>query len=154
MTPSRPRLAPLVIGALLVGLFDITFACTYWYLQRDVPPIRVFQSVAAGLLGRDSFTGGVATAVLGGVLHWFIASGVVTTYFLASGRIPALIRRPVLFGALYGIAVYFVMTHVVVALSAAPPSKSWTWMWFVCSLIVHAFLIGVPSALAARAARA
>jgi hypothetical protein len=153
VTAPRPRLAPLMIGALLVGAFDITFACTYWHLARNVPPIRVFQSVAAGLLGRDAFTGGLATAALGGVLHWFIASGVVAVYFLASGKLPALTRRPVLFGALYGIAVYFVMTYVVVALSAAPPPRSWSWTWFLCSLVVHAFLIGVTSALAARSAR-
>jgi hypothetical protein len=148
------RLRALLTGGLVVGCFDIVYAMTFWYLYRDVPPTRVLQSVASGVLGRDAFTGGNAAAALGLALHFFIAVNVVAAYYLVSGRLAILLRRPVVFGALYGVAVYFVMQHVVVPLSASPPPKNaWLPIWVVCSLLVHAFLIGVPAALFARRAR-
>ena len=143
----------LLLGGLVVGAFDITYACTFWYVKRGVSPVRVLQSVAAGVLGRDSFTGGTGSAALGLVLHFFIACNVVAFYYLVSGKIAALVRQPFVFGPLYGLGVYFFMTYVVVALSRSPQPKSWDWTWFLCSLAVHALLIGLPAALFARRAR-
>ncbi|MBA3759414.1 MAG: hypothetical protein H0X07_02700 [Gemmatimonadales bacterium] len=42
-------------------------------MKSDVLAIRIFQSVAAGLLGQASFEGGAATAALGLALHYLIA---------------------------------------------------------------------------------
>jgi hypothetical protein len=64
----------VLLGGLVAGTFDITYACTFWYLKRGVLPKRVLQSVASGLLGDASFTGGGRTAALGLVLHFFIAT--------------------------------------------------------------------------------
>jgi uncharacterized membrane protein YagU involved in acid resistance len=60
------------------------------------------------------------TAALGGgVLHFFIAFVIVVVYFLASRRAPVLTRHAVALGMAYGIVVYFVMSHIVIPLSAA-----------------------------------
>jgi hypothetical protein len=50
--------AALVGGGLVVGSLDITYAILFWSF-RDVKPIRVFQSVAAGVLGPASREGGI-----------------------------------------------------------------------------------------------
>jgi hypothetical protein len=50
--------------------------------------MRIFQSIASGLLGKAAFEGGVGTAVLGLILHVFIASSIVTTFYLVSRRFP------------------------------------------------------------------
>ena len=87
-------------------------------------PSRILQSIAAGLLGRASFQGGAATAALGLVLHFFIAFGIVGTYFVVARAVPALTRRPFLTGPLYGLVAYGVMNYVVVPLSAAASGGS------------------------------
>src|SRR5580765_3558195 len=74
-------------GGLACGVFDITQACVAWGIQNDLPPMRIFQSVAAGLLGTKSFQGGMKTAILGGVLHFFIAFSWAAIYYIASRRL-------------------------------------------------------------------
>ena len=58
---------PVLAGGLLAGALDITYACVFWAVKADLPPTRIFQSVAAGLLGEASFEGGAATAAAGPV---------------------------------------------------------------------------------------
>lgn len=55
-------------------------------------PVRVFQGIAAGVLGRESFNGGLPAALAGAGLHAFIASVGVVVYRLASRKLPALAR--------------------------------------------------------------
>ncbi|MEA2569723.1 MAG: hypothetical protein QOI24_1724 [Acidobacteriota bacterium] len=142
--------AALLVGAFVVGTLDLLFAIGFW-LPKGVAPIRILQSIAAGVLGRASFTGGKQTAVLGGLLHYFIAFVIVLVYWLSAKRIEILQRKPILLGALYGIGVYLFMNYVVIPLSAAKPSR-FNLVWVVASVIVHMFLIGVPAAIAARKA--
>jgi hypothetical protein len=153
--PHRPRspwLAVLV-GGLVAGVLDIAYACIFWAIKAGVPPGRIFQSVAAGLLGREAaVAGGASTAALGLALHFFIALTVAVVYYTAARYAAALWRRPWLYGALYGVAVYGVMQYVVVPLSRAGGGGGRNLLWDVLSILVHAFGIGVPVALAARAA--
>src|SRR5688572_32868627 len=109
MTPRKA----LALGTLVVGTLDILDALIFFGL-RGARPIRIFQAIAAGLLGRSSFEGGLATALLGGVLHYFIAFSIVGVYFLASRRASVLTRHAVALGMLYGIVAYFVMSYVVI----------------------------------------
>jgi len=143
---------PVLAGGLLAGALDITYACLFWAMKADLPPTRIFQSVAAGLLGKASFEGGAATAALGLSLHFFIACTMALTYYFVSRRWTVLVRRPVPLGIAYGLLLYVVMNFVVVPLSAASAgSRDPTWI--ALTVAVHAFLIGLPIALlASRAA--
>jgi uncharacterized membrane protein YagU involved in acid resistance len=142
---------PVLAGGLLAGTLDIVYACVFWAAKADVPPSRIFQSVAAGLLGAASFEGGTSTAALGLILHFFIACTMAVTYYLAARRWPVLARRPVGLGIAYGLLLYVVMNYIVVPLSAAGPgSRDPTWV--ALSVAVHAFLIGLPIAWFARRA--
>jgi uncharacterized membrane protein YagU involved in acid resistance len=89
--------------------------------------------------------------VIGAALHYFIALCIVLVYWLAGRRYDILLRRPVLYGSAYGVLVYLVMNYVVIPLSATK-RPAFLLSWVVCSVLVHAFLIGVPAALFARAA--
>jgi len=124
-----------------------------FWIPRGATTRGILQSISAGLLGRASFEGGMRTAILGAALHYFIAFAIVATYWQASKWFPVLIRRPVLVGAIYGILVYGFMNYVVIPLSAAAQPR-FLLSWVLCSVLVHALLIGVPAALFARAARA
>lgn len=144
-------LALVLAGGFVAGMLDITYACVFWALKRGVAAQRILQSVAAGLLGEASFTGGRATAALGLALHYFIALSMAVVYYLVARRWSLLSQRPVACGALYGLLLYGIMNYVVVPLSAAGP-RSGDPLWIVLSIVVHAFLIGVPIALFVRRA--
>lgn len=139
--------AYVLAGGLVAGTLDITYAWAFWALKAGVSAQRIFQSVARGLLGPASFEGGVATAALGLFLHYFIATTMSATYYLAARRWPALRERPVACGAAYGLALYGVMNYVVVPLSAARGGGSGGALWVTLSVVVHVLLIGVPIAL-------
>jgi len=142
----------VLIGGLVVGTLDITYACVFWALKAGVPPQRIFQSVAKGVLGAAAFTSGAASAALGLFLHYFIATTMSIVYYLVARRWTALVDRPLLFGAAYGLVLYAVMSYIVVPLSAARGGGSGGTLWVALSIIVHALLIGVPIALFARKA--
>ena len=90
---------------------------------------------------------------LGLLLHFVIAFGVVATYLLATRLIPALNRRPWLYGLLYGVVVYAVMNLVVVPLSAAALGSGPTPLVVrVNGVLIHMFGVGLPAALVAARA--
>jgi hypothetical protein len=124
----------------------------FWAIKAGVPARRILQSVAAGLLGESSFTGGAATAALGLALHLLIAVSMSVTYYLVAGRWALLRERAVLCGAGYGLLLYGIMNYVVVPLSAAGPGSK-NPLWVGLTVAVHALLIGIPIALFARRAR-
>ncbi len=150
-SPARPRAFDTILyGGLVAGVLDITYALTFSAL-RGVTTTQVLQFVASGLIGRAAFGGGRATAALGLLLHFLIALLIAAIYYGASLRLPTLLRRPLLWGPLFGVAAYFVMNYVVVPLSATPkPSSPFSLASFVSGLLVHAFFIGLPIALFAR----
>ena len=150
---DRPMWTPgraLLLGGLTVGVLDGLDALVFFGL-RGVPPARVFQGIASGLLGRSAFAGGMATALLGVFLHFFIAFAVVTAYHLAARRLPALTQRPWIYGPLYGLLVYAVMNFVVIPLSAIAARSPSTGV-LLNGLLIHALGVGLPAALSARAA--
>lgn len=143
----------MFLGALTVGVLDILDAFVFVGL-RGVPLIRVPQGIAAGLLGREAArAGGLSTAALGMLLHFCIATTVVATYFFASRRLPFLVRRPWLYGPLYGLVVWGVMNFVVIPLSAIPSGPR-ALSGIINGILIHLVGVGLPSALFARAALA
>lgn len=141
----------IIYGALVVGALDLLDALVFFGL-RGAAPIRICQSIAAGLLGRAAFQGGAATAALGVALHFFIATCVVVTFYLASLRLPVLVRQAVTAGVVYGLAVYGVMNYIVIPLSALGGRGPFVLPVFINGLLIHAFGVGLPAALFVRAA--
>ena len=69
--PEKSRAVPAIAtGGLIVGILDITSAFITWWC-RGVGPVRGLQGIAAGLLGSQSFHGGLVTAGLGLTIHFF-----------------------------------------------------------------------------------
>ena len=151
--PARAltRRRAILYGTLAVGTFDILDAFVFFGTVRDVPPIRILQSVASGVLGRAAYEGGWGAAALGLTLHFTIAFGIVTTFFLVSRRWRILAQHPFVFGPLYGLVVYAVMNLVVVPLSAAVVGHK-TWPVIANGLMIHMLGVGLPSAVFVKAA--
>ncbi|PYY15824.1 MAG: hypothetical protein DMG60_16600 [Acidobacteria bacterium] len=91
----------------------------------------------------------MATAALGLFLHFVIAFGAATVYFVASRFMSFLTKHAVTAGFLYGIAVYFFMQRVVIPLSAARRS-AFSLKMMVIGIVIHMFCVGLPIALSVR----
>lgn len=150
--PLRSPLRAILLGGLIVGALDGLDAVIFFGL-RGVSTIRIFQAIAAGLLGREAFQGGLPTAALGVVLHYTIATAVVAIAYLLARRIPALTTRPILVGACYGIGVWLVMSYLVVPLSAANTAAR-TAPVVINGIMIHIVGVGIPAWLVARKAPA
>ncbi len=137
----------IATGTLAVGILDGLDAVVFFGL-RGATPVRIFQGIASGLLGRASFLGGATTALLGLALHFTVACGIVSTYVLISRRIAPLRERPWTFGVPYGIVAYFVMNLVVIPLSAIGHPNFALWP-FLNGILIHGLVIGPTSALVA-----
>ena len=146
-----PRFRYVVLGGLAAGVLDLIYICSLWAF-RGVSPVRILQAIAAGWLGHDqAVAGGYASALLGLVSHFSIAVAMAFAYGAVALRIPALIRHPYRFGALYGLLLYALMTYVVVPLSAAGTGHAPAWQWInLAHIAAHMLLVGIPCALAAR----
>lgn len=152
----RPRsqgpLFHLLLGGAVLGTLDMLFAYLFW-MSKGASLGGIFRSIAAGVLGESSRTGGAPAAWLGAGLHYFIATAMVVVYYLVSRKYPALIRRPIAWGLPYGLVLYLVMNFVVLPLSAAGMANFDNTAWVVSSIVMHA-VFGVICAIFARKALA
>lgn len=146
--PLRSPLRTILLGGLIVGALDGLDAIIFFGL-RGASTIRIFQAIAAGLLGRDAFQGGLPTAALGVVLHYAIATTIVAVAYQLARRFPALTTRPIVVGACYGIGVWLVMNFVVVPLSAANGAAR-TAPVLINGLLIHMLGVGIPAWLVVR----
>jgi uncharacterized membrane protein YagU involved in acid resistance len=146
---QRSGLWAVLVGGSIAGTLDIIFAISF-AVYNGATPIRLLQTVASGLLGKDSFTGGISTAALGLALHFgmsFIWAGL---FLVAARRVPKLMHHPALYGIIFGVIVFFAMRLVVLPLSAFPYPVTFKPLATVLDLLSHALLFGVPIALATR----
>ena len=141
----------VLVGGLVGGALDILFAISF-AAYNGIPAMRLLQSVASGLLGRDAYSGGTPTAALGLTLHFAMAIAFAGAFVLASRRLPLLVGRPYIFGGLFGVGVFLFMRFVVLPWSAFPHPVSFKPLATTLDLLSHVFLFGIPIALAAKAA--
>src|SRR5450755_1478849 len=99
----------ILLGGLIAGVLDGLDAVVFYGLSFGVTPTALFQHIASGLLGTGSFRGGWYTTVLGVGLHFTIAIGAAAVYYAASLFLPALFRKPWVYGPTFGILVYLFM---------------------------------------------
>jgi hypothetical protein len=137
------KLRILTIG-LFAGTLDIADALIFneW---RGITPTRVLQYIASGVLGTASFHGGPASAGLGLALHYLVALGWTTLFYMASRKLTVLTRRPVLCGLVYGGLIYLVMNFVVLPASSVPHASNPTTIASLVNGILALLLcIGLP----------
>lgn len=141
----------ILYGGLAVGILDGLFALIFYGLVMGAKPMRIFQSVASGLLGRASVEGGIRTFLLGILLHFVVALCIAAVYYVASLKLPVLIHYAVVSGLIYGMIAYLGMKNIVIPLSAiGRRSPLPSLPVFLIEIIGHALLVGLPIALLAR----
>ncbi len=145
---TLPVSRAILYATLVVGALDAADGVVFRGLHGQ-NPIQVLQYIASSLLGARSFSGGLASAGLGLVLHFAIARVVATIYILASQRVAVLRTQWALLGLLYGAAVWTIINLAVLPLTAVARSPV-TIAALLNGVIGHALFVGLPSASSRR----
>ena len=139
----RSALLAIAVGGGVAGTLDLLQACILF--GWDIPLV-----IAAGLLGRQAFNGGVGTYVVGVCLHFFIACSAAAIYYAASRRLIFLKEHPLVCGLFFGGAVQEVMNLIVLPLSALHSRGPYKLHDLILGLAVHMVVIGLPIAFSVR----
>jgi hypothetical protein len=144
--PPRPLLA-ILVGGLIVGVLDMSYAMLVYSPKA---PLLIPQGIAGGVLGPNGQLGGTTgTTILGFILHFTIALGSTTVFYIASRQWTFMTQQPVISGVIFGSCVYLFMHFVVIPLSALPPGH-WHWSTQIKEFIWHWFGVGLPIAFTVR----
>jgi hypothetical protein len=142
----------IVLGGLAIGVLDFLDASIFFTQYFQIPLSRVWQAVAAGVLGREAATaGGWNTAALGIFLHFVVSFCIATVYFIGTRFTGFLVKHPIVSGVVFGVIAHYVMQYVVIPLSAAGGAAPAPFRWpvFLNSVVGHALFVGLPVALIA-----
>ncbi len=137
--------AGVAASGLLGGALDLLFAFIFYGYQGAGPQI-ILRSIASGVLGSASFSAGPWVLPLGAALHFFIAVCAAFVFYLASRSLTVLVRRPVLCGAVFGVAMYVFMHSLVLPLSRVH-HRVLPLHDVIGELFSHVFLFGIVIAL-------
>lgn len=140
-----------ILAAILVsGTLDILSAFMFGAMA-GASPGRILRYVASGPFGDSMREGGTAAAALGLGVHYALMSVMVAVYFLVVARIEPARRTWYLSGALYGIAIYLVMSWIVVPtrFGTEPSLDPWR---VGNALFSHIVCVGLPMAFIASRA--
>ena len=149
--PEKVRGLPAILNAgAVAGAMDITAASIQAWLAGRTP-MRMLQGIAVGWFGRSSLQGGVLTAAVGFVTHFFIATAWAAIYWYASRRFLVLVRHAWVCGTVYAIMVYGVMYEIVMPLSMIHRRIPRTPQAILIGLLIHIVCVGLPIALIVRA---
>ena len=147
-SPAYSALRTVLTIAAVAGTADITAACIHAAFF-GATPVRVFHSVAAGLLGPRSFAGGAATAALGLFLHYFIMTCWASAFYLASRKLKFMVNQWYVWGPVYGTLVHLFMQFVTIPLSAIAPRPFHAGN-FLIGLGIHVVCVGTAIAYTTR----
>lgn len=150
ISPRRRALAAILWITLVAGTLDIGENIIY-NAFRSVTPYMIFQYIASGLIGRAAFGAGWASVALGVLIHYLIAFTWAAIFFMASWKLPVLVRRAVVAGLIYGGIVYLLMTYLVLPLTRVPHlTRPITLAGRVNAIAALLFCIGLTIALLTR----
>jgi len=139
-------LKPIAVGTLVAGTLDILFAMILTLIfGREIP--NMLRYVASGPFPA-AMEMGTNGAILGLLVHFTLMGIMAAAFVIATRRIPALVEKPILWGALYGLATYVVLNWIVVPLrfgTPLPPKP----LSIATQLFAHVVLVGIPIALIA-----
>ncbi len=150
-----PALAALLVAGAVAGTLDASFITIAYVLPGRITLLRLFQGIAKAVLGPAAYQGGLATALLGLAMHYFVALSWAALFAFAarSGwlrRQIAALPGALLAGAVYGVVIFGVMTFIVLPLTRATRGPLFTFNFYL-QLAAHILIIGIPIVLVVRA---
>jgi hypothetical protein len=137
-----------VLAGLVTGVTDGLFSSVLSVAFYHSTVTRLFQGVAATVLGPSAFEGGMPTAALGVLMHFGVAlswSAVFLVLLDRSRWMRGALRSPygvLKVAAVYGLFIWLVMSLLVIPLLLHRPPAI-TIRWWV-QLIGHFPFVGLP----------
>jgi hypothetical protein len=149
VVPTRltHALKMILWGGLVAGILDGADAVIIIPRLKHIAAIRILQFIASGLLGIRAFRGGWEAVLLGPAVHFLIAIGAAAIYYALSVKFSLLLRKPFIFGPLFGLAFFGLMQYLIVPLSAAPRQPPLRADEFLNLILSHMLFVGLPIAL-------
>jgi hypothetical protein len=145
---TRSPLSRLIRAWLLTSVVDAIFSSVLVGVFYGSTVARLWQGVAATVLGPSAFEGGTRTVAIGLLMHVCVAfawSAVFLALFERSAAVRRLVRSPhgvLKAAALYGPFIWLVMSFIVIPLLVhRPPSITYRW-WI--QLLGHVPFVAVP----------
>lgn len=111
----RSFFASALTAGLVAGALDIIGACISAYLKTETTPIQVLRYIGSGGVDPKTISSPALLALLGLLIHFFIAISFTFLFFTLAKQIPALVKYPIPIGILYGIFVWAAMRFVILA---------------------------------------
>ena len=105
--------ASALTAGLIAGALDITAACLQAYLKNGTAPTQVLRYVASGAVDPKTFSSPALLALVGLLVHFFIAISFTFFFFFLAKLIPSLVKYPIPIGILYGIFVWGTMRFII-----------------------------------------
>ena len=136
----------VVLTCLLVATLDISAALIDSHLRYGITPLELFQYIASGILGKAAFSGGTWTALVGLLLHYFIASSWTVLFFKLYPKLKIPPAYKIISGILFGILIWCFMNLIVVPLSRAH-RPLFNWNHIIIGALYIIFLIALPISL-------
>jgi hypothetical protein len=135
----------IVLSGVVGGALDLSFAFIF-YGRHGASPASILRTIASGLFGTGAFGSSDWFVAAGALLHFAICVTAAGAYAVATRNAPALQRRPLLAGTLFGVLMYVVMHAVVLPLSRYHGGRA-SLGNVVGELCSHIFLFGMVIAL-------
>ena len=143
-------LRSIVLGGMFIFISQLITLWIVASLIQKNPYLVALQYIASGALGNAAFEGGIATALLGLLIHFFISLVIAGVFILSAERIPLLRRYAIAGALLYGIGVFVVMNMLVIPLSSAPAIPPPTLPWLIEIVVDHMLVVGLPLGILVR----
>ena len=136
----------IALATLVAGTLDILFAMILTVVfGREIG--NMLRYVGSGPFPA-AIDMGTAGAIVGLLTHFGLIAIMAAIYAIAAQQRPALLKKPIQWGVLYGLATYVAMNLIVVPLrfdAPLPPSAR----AIATQLFAHVVLVGIPIALIA-----
>ncbi len=139
-TKRNSKLIYIIGITLLVGTLDLLAAIL---MNWETGPTGILKYIASGVFGPSAFDGGTNMFWYGLLFHYGIALLFTTALFLLHPMFYSWFRTKFLTGVIYGIVIWFIMSHGVVPLSDAPlPPFTLVSMLKACGILI--VCVGLP----------
>jgi len=137
----------VLLIALIAGTLDGLAAVIFLGKMNFM---GVFQYISSAIMGTKAFAGGIKMALIGLILHYFIAFSFTLIFTIASTKTSVLRKNIILSGILYGIIVWTIMTLLIIPLTKIPAAP-FQYERAILNAVILVFCIGLPiSYLTAR----
>jgi hypothetical protein len=145
---SRETLFRFIAAGFATAIIDGLFSSVLSVAAYGSTVARLFQGVAATVIGNSAFAGGARTIALGVAMHFAVAFGWSAVFVFIVMR-STWIRRvlasrygPLWVALVYGPAIWLVMSLLIIPiLLQRPPSISFRWL---VQLLGHFPFVGLP----------